>query len=99
MAPKINVLRSRMMQEGWVHIERMYGDAKYPDKTANDQRSDDMWLQFVSNYLGRAMTLGLDSKEGRRALGKALVTCMDWLESAIRRHGPMPKGGVPSGTS
>lgn len=52
---------------------------------------------FVFNYLKRVQLFGLDTPQGRQALGKAVMTLIDYLETAVDHHGAMPRPGVPSG--
>lgn len=100
MAVRMNVLRSRLHVSNWITHERLYGDTKYPIKSTHDQNmvesGIEWWLVFLTNYLSRAQTLGLDTPRGRQALGKVIVTAMDCLETACRVYGPMPQGGQPS---
>lgn len=99
------VARGQVM--AWLLIERsMYADKKYADGTATrdqfieDMKSgnglDDRWLDFVYNYVRQAKLLGLDTMQGRQALGKAISTLIHYLETAITEHGPMPAPGVSS---
>lgn len=55
------------------------------------------WHDWAGNYIKRAAMFGLDSPQGRQALGKAVVTLMHVLETAVEEYGPMPRAGVPSG--
>ncbi len=55
------------------------------------------WADFTGNYLQRAVIFGFDSEKGRQALGKACVTILHTLETAIEIYGDMPKPGVTSG--
>lgn len=59
--------------------------------------NDGYWLGFVYNYLRRCQLFGMDSPQGRQAMGKLIVTLDALLGSAIVAFGPMPKAGVPSG--
>lgn len=103
----VNAVRdSRLQLLMWLTAERQrYSDVKYSDKKECDSHiqedggiGDDSWYWgFIGNYLKRAQLMGLDQPNGRQALGKAIVTLMDALESSIRVFGPMPQPGVPSG--
>lgn len=52
---------------------------------------------WAGNYIKRAVMFGLDTSQGRQALGKAIVTLTHVLETAVEQYGPMPRPGVPSG--
>lgn len=67
-----------------------------PQMRANREGEADIDL-FIKNYLGRVSLFGLDTPQGRQAMGKLIVTLTDHLERAILAHGPMPKPGVTSG--
>lgn len=91
----------------WISEERArYADAtKYAtntvgrDLTVDSVRSDGVAIfDFIYNYVKRAQLLGLTSEPGRQALGKAIVTCLHTLETAVEEHGQMPEPGHPSGT-
>ena len=91
----------------WIEQERdQYADVKYAQDGDNRARLidamreeglGDTWMNFILNYLKRAELLGVQSAQGRQALGKAIVTCMHALETSIEIFGPMPVPGVPSG--
>lgn len=103
------VQQSRVEVAGWIARERSaYADAgKYKEGSlgrnlirvylAGDNASQAAALQFVFSYLDRAERFGLDTHQGRQALGKAVVAAMHILETAVELHGPMPLPGVPSG--
>ena len=55
------------------------------------------WHDWAGNYIKRAAMFGIDTPQGRQALGKAIVTLIHVLETAVEEYGPMPKPGVPSG--
>lgn len=55
------------------------------------------WNDWAGNYIKRAVMFGLDSLQGRQALGKTIVTLIHVLETAVEEYGPMPAPGVPSG--
>ena len=92
----------------WIATEReVHASSKYgEDKDARlglvaDMEShphiDGEWDVFIGNYLRRAQLFGLDTPQGRQALGKTVVTLMHCLETAVDVFGPMPAPGVPSG--
>lgn len=54
-------------------------------------------LDFVRMYLHRAQQLGIETPNGRQALGKAIVTAQQALGAAVQYHGPMPAPARPSG--
>jgi len=58
---------------------------------------NDELFGFPLNYLKRASMFGLDTPQGRQALGKAAATLIDYMAHAIEIHGPMPKPGFSSG--
>lgn len=89
----------------WVAAERAgHADRKFSgsnramvrDAMAADGLGDRLQA-FVANYMRRAELVGLDTLQGRQALGKAAVTLLDFCEHAVILHGPMPAPGVPSG--
>ena len=95
----MDVALSRLVLRQWIIQERKYADSKYPDKIGHHNQvmqegGIEWFLPFITNYLSRAKTLGLDTERGRQALGKAITTAMDCLETAIRVHGGMPPGGA-----
>ena len=69
---------------------------KWPDHT-EDEIDIDEYVGWVGSYMHRAVVLGLDTPSGRQALAKALKTLQGFTESAVRRYGPLPDPGVPSG--
>jgi len=92
----------------WLFREReFYADKKWdPEKRANGilrlindphQEEETYWINFIFNYYKRAQQYGLDTLQGRQALGKALVTMHAMLEASVVAFGSMPKPGVPSG--
>lgn len=97
---------ARQIVLDWIALERSeYADAKYAED--GDARHkliletqnfglDGEWMVFIGGYLKRAELFGLDTAAGRQALGKAIVTCMHALETAVQYLGPMPKPGVSS---
>lgn len=56
------------------------------------------WATFVENYLQRIALQGLDTQQGKQALGKLIVTLTSLAEAAKVAFGPFPKPGVSSGT-
>jgi Domain of unknown function (DUF4406) len=87
----------------WLQQERAYQREKF--SAADDDRLtsngpfgvESPYFTRVGNYVERARIFGLDTMNGRQALGKAAATLAGWLESAVRLYGPMPQPGVPSG--
>lgn len=103
---KLKFLASRIAVGNWLHDERYkYADTKYNDKNEVDYHmqvdsgiGENSWYEgFIGNYFKRAQLFGLNTPQGRQALGKMIVTCLDALESSVRVFGPMPRAGVPSG--
>lgn len=99
-------MAARLAVAQWVARERVeYADVKYAEDSANREMliqamadKDFMrWLDFLNNYIRRAELFGLDTLQGRQALGKAAVTALHTLETAVMVHGPMPEPGVASG--
>lgn len=91
----------------WITAERaLYADVKYDEDQKNHLRLRmfmaeeglaPTWLDFIGNYLKRAEMFGLDTPQGRQAMGKTIVTMLHCLETAVEIHGPMPEPGYPSG--
>lgn len=85
----------------WVELERAsYAVKKWEVDNAELQRQvieDGTWVNFPHSCLQRAMGMGLDTPQGRQALGKVISTCESLLARAVDFHGPMPKPGTPSG--
>lgn len=90
----------------WIAAERAeYAGIKYAENSEGRttlvaaMREGDWqrWTNFAGNYIRRAELFGFDTPQGRQALGKAIVTLMHTLETAVDVHGPMPPPGVPSG--
>jgi len=72
-------------------VARTYGAKHALEKDAG-------WQLRMSNYLSRALTLGLDSPAGQQALLKFASTAVALVASASRVWpGVMPRAGVPSG--
>lgn len=104
--PSIVVL-SRTHVSAWVNQERSkWADIKYEEETPNREmirneifsgQFSDRVLDFALGYIMRAKLQGLDTPNGRQALGKAIVTLTHFLETAVEYHGSMPEPGVPSG--
>lgn len=81
----------------WMREERPYADSKWPDEEAVLTGDTAMpWADWVAQYTGRAMTLGLETERGRVALAKAIMTATRVLEESIVQYGQLPKGGTPS---
>lgn len=91
----------------WIHAERLiYANHKWlyneeNRKTIKAQMADHgieiEWMNFITNYLKRAELFGVDTLQGRQALGKAAVTILHCLETAVELFGAMPRPGYPSG--
>jgi hypothetical protein len=64
---------------------------------ANGGRSEGWWTQQLDNYYHRAAVLGLDTPNGRQALGKFVATAICMLVATVDVYGELPKPGVPSG--
>lgn len=100
-------IKARSDLRYWISEERTkYADRKYETRGKNrdalikamkTEGMNGIWLVHIQNYIGRANTLGLETLQGRQAMGKAIVTMMHCLETAIEEYGPMPLPGVPSG--
>jgi hypothetical protein len=90
----------------WIAVERAsYADTKYGEDTearhklileTKNYGLGGEWMVFAGGYLKRAELQGLDTARGRQALGKAIVTLMHALETAIEYQGPMPQPGMSS---
>lgn len=91
--------------QAWIVTERAtYADIKFSDenrafliKAMREEKLGPIWMGFIGNYLKRAELFGLDTLQGRQALGKTIVTLLHCLETAIDEFGPMPAPGVSSG--
>jgi len=91
--------------EDWLIDERLrYAHAKWSPEDAAKAHRDCVigegpttWHDWAGNYIKRAAMFGLDSPQGRQALGKAIVTLIHVLETAVEEFGPMPVAGMPSG--
>lgn len=89
----------------WIEGERAgHADVKYgPDQNLPARLTNvaegnwDELRNFVLNYMKRVELFGLDTPQGRQALGKAAVTLIAYAEYAVAIHGPMPTPGVTSG--
>lgn len=80
----------------------MHADVKFSGDNDEmvDRLLDEGWEAceaFVQNYLKRVELFGLSNRQGRQALGKAIVTLTDWLERSCDSHGMMPFPGQSSG--
>lgn len=101
--------RARTEVNTWLYQERsLYADKKWDSETHNPlvralaadphQESEDrQYLDWIQDYFLRAKQFGLDTPQGRQALGKALVTLHHMLECAVVAFGRMPEPGHPSG--
>ena len=89
----------------WIVDERRdYADAKWEPPAAAKAHRDCVigegpttWHDWAGNYIKRAAMFGLETPQGRQALGKAIVTLIHVLATAVEEYGPMPAPGVPSG--
>ncbi len=91
----------------WLKEERQaHADVKYAgdtvgrndgEKAMQEEGYSEWWSGFVGNYLKRAEILGLKNPSGRQALGKAITTLTNCLETAVEVYGSLPKPGEPSG--
>lgn len=97
---------ARLNVGSWLAAERSYGNAKWGEgdnrATAVAHMAGDptgeWWRDYVAAYLHRAGVLGLDTPLGRQAWGKAIVTAIHALETALEVHGgELPEPGHPSG--
>jgi hypothetical protein len=104
------VVATRAHVRAWIDLERArYADnqqgGKFQDGTPGGDLRDEIikggeWtrtLTFVMNYVKRAELMGLDSEQGRQALGKAITSATNILEKAVEFYGPMPDPGHSSG--
>lgn len=90
----------------WLQQERSkYADVKNAEETPMRDvvrkelsvgLSDDV-LNMPFNYLKRAQLFGVDTPQGRQALGKAVVTLTHYLETIVEYHGGMPEPGHSTG--
>lgn len=105
-----SVVEARAHVRAWVDLERgKYADnqqdGKFKDGTIGGELRDTLienanWtdlLAFVANYTKRAEMFGLDTEQGRQALGKVLTSATNILEKACEQYGPMPDPGHSSG--
>lgn len=92
----------------WIEIERdTYANAKkygegMPGRVAliesmASEGYNGRWSDYITSYLRRVELFGVDSPQGRQAMGKTITTLMHCLETAILTYGPMPEPGQPSG--
>lgn len=98
--------QARDQLDKWIELERtLYADVKFADDEENRTKliaelqrgNHEVWTQFAFQYLDRVNLMGLNSRNGRQALGKAVITLHHLLETAIMLFGDMPQPGVPSG--
>lgn len=94
----------------WIEAElEEYADVKYSGTnremnrervlvwTADPSAEKQAALDFITSYLKRAELFGLDLPQGRQALAKAAVTCINYLAYVMEDGATMPRPGVPSG--
>jgi hypothetical protein len=83
--------------QAWLNGERAYAEGKWPTGHVDETITPDRYKEWVEQYMHRALVLGLDNPLGRQAQAKALRTLLAYTESVVRRFGPLPAAGVPSG--
>jgi hypothetical protein len=91
----------------WIEYERaVHASTKYSEgmdgrkmlvEAMKTEGWGDTWQNFAGNYLKRVELFGIDTPQGRQAMGKAIVTLMHCLETAMVVHGDLPKPGLTSG--
>lgn len=81
----------------WLAGERFYAESKWPPGHVDETITPEAYKAWVEQYMHRALILGLENPLGRQALAKACRTLIAFTESTVRRHGPIPPPGVPSG--
>lgn len=104
------VIQGRAHVRVWIDKEReRYADnqagGKYQDGTVGGNLRDTLlesrdWTAittFIANYVKRAEMFGLDTEQGRQALGKSITAAINILEKACEEYGPMPDPGHSSG--
>lgn len=82
--------------EGTQQRENLIADVQNNPHMAPSVKDIDFDL-FIGNYMSRVKLHGLDTPQGRQAMGKAIITMLHALETAVLVHGPMPRPGMPSG--
>lgn len=104
---------ARWAADEQVYVDRKFGrdqDRQMYDDWLKDRNLSE-WFRQITQYFGRAelylagmQEYKYSDEEKRRlermaqqALGKAMMTLRDCVESSIRVWGPMPVGGKPSG--
>jgi hypothetical protein len=88
----------------WMYEERAYQHEKF-SMEENDESTPaegavaagSYWMQQFNSYLQRLDLLPLDTPQGKQAAAKFTATALGFLESIMRRHGDLPRPGVPSG--
>lgn len=102
-------IEARAQLRQWIQLEReRYADVvKFSEdadirqalivEMSNTGQFADRWVDFGLNYVRRAQLLGANTPQGRQAMGKAIVTFMHMLETALATFGNMPEPGHPSG--
>lgn len=83
----------------WLEGERAYVEAKFPAGSAPHEDASDPQkvVDFINQYLSRALVLGLENPLGRQALAKAARITVGFTETVVRDIGPIPPSGSPSG--
>jgi hypothetical protein len=85
--------------ERWLDEERGYAEGKWAPGEVDDTITPERYAEWVNQYMSRALVLAQDGWNplARQALAKSLRTMLAFNESMVRRFGPLPRGGVPSG--
>lgn len=86
----------RAYVNAWLAEEEVYQAGKWTDGHDEDLTLED-WETIINGYIHRAGVLGLDTPVGRQALGKSVATANAMLATVVRKFGPLPQPGVPSG--
>jgi hypothetical protein len=84
----------------WLDVEwAQYADRKNADyrEAQREAWDSDHWVTIVENYLGRALSFGLDTLQGRQAMMKSLAAHVDACAWMIQKYGEPPMPGHPSG--
>lgn len=82
------------------HARTKYGEGN-PGHDVNGEAIKNLdyerMFNFVLNYLKRVELFGLDTPQGKQALGKAATTLVDYVDRTMEIHGAFPMPGLPSG--
>lgn len=103
-------IRARALLRAWIEVERaFYADEtiKYGEGTetrdalVEEMRHNgfgDRHVDLCLQYVKRAQVLGAHTPQGKQAMGKAIVSLMHLLETAlVVWNDDMPEPGRPSG--